>query len=84
VATFTVVAAALILMALSAARPIAQSDLASNTVLVALWPNVARIAGHPGDAAWTWLAWRVADRLRTPEARRPRTRMPVKTGPIKK
>lgn len=72
VATFCVVAASLILMVLSAVNPTVQSDLVSKTVLVALWPNVTRIAGHPADAAWMWLAWRVADRSRRPEARRPK------------
>jgi hypothetical protein len=72
VATFCVVATSLILMVLAAAGSNAQAEIRSNAVLVALWPNVARIAGHPGDAAWTWLAWRVADRLRPAEARRPK------------
>jgi hypothetical protein len=81
VGTFTVVAASLILMALSAASPVAQTDLVSRTVLVALWPNVTRIAGHPADAAWMWLAWRVADRLRPPEARRPKVKPRVAPGP---
>lgn len=69
VAAFCVVTASLILMVLSAASPSAQTDLGSNAVLVSLWPNVSKIAAHPGDAAWTWLAWRVADRLRKPEVR---------------
>ena len=73
VATFVVVASSVVLMVISAASPSGQTDLASNAVLVSLWPNVTRIAGHPGDAAWTWLSWRVADRLRRPEARRPKT-----------
>lgn len=69
VAAFCVVTASLILMVLSAASPSAQNDLGSNAVLVSLWPNVSKIAAHPGDAAWTWLAWRIADRLRKPEMR---------------
>ena len=72
VATFCVVATSLILMVIAAASSSAQADTRSNAVLVALWPNVTRIAGHPGDAAWMWLAWRVADRLRPAEARRPK------------
>jgi hypothetical protein len=74
VATFVVVVTSLILMVISAASPMAPADLTSKSVLVSLWPNVTRIASHPGDAAWTWLAWRLADRLRTPEARRPKAR----------
>lgn len=72
VAAFIVVASSLILMVLAAASPRAPTDLTSNAVLVSLWPNVARIAGHPAEAAWTWLAWRVVDRMRPPEARRPK------------
>lgn len=72
VATFVVVVSSLILMVIAAASPRAPADLTSNAVLVSLWPNVARIAGHPVEAAWTWLAWRVVDRLRPPEARRPK------------
>ena len=72
VAVFIVVASSVILMVIAAANPRAPTDLTSSAVLVSLWPNVARIAGHPVEAAWTWLAWRVADRLRRPEARRPK------------
>ena len=72
VATFIVVVSSLILMVIAAASPRGPTDLTSNAVLVSLWPNVARIAGHPAEAAWTWLAWRVADRLRPVEARRPK------------
>lgn len=72
VAAFIVVASSLILMVIAAANPRAPTDLTSSAVLVSLWPNVARIAGHPVEAAWTWLAWRVVDRLRRPEARRPK------------
>ena len=72
VAAFIVVASSLVLMVIAALNPRGSSDLTSNAVLVSLWPNVARIAGHPVEAAWTWLAWRVADRLRPPEARRPK------------
>lgn len=72
VATFIVVVSSLILMVIAAATPRAPTDLTSNAVLVSLWPNVARIAGHPAEAAWTWLAWRVSDRLRPAEARRPK------------
>ena len=72
VATFCVVVTSLILMVIAAASTDVQANIRSNAVLVALWPNVTRIAGHPADAAWTWLAWRVADRLRTPEPRRKR------------
>ena len=73
VAVFIVVASSLILMVIAAASPRAPADLTSSAVLVSLWPNVARIAGHPVEAAWTWLAWRVLDRLRPAEARRPKT-----------
>jgi MFS family permease len=73
VAAFIVVSSSLILMVIAAASPRAPADLTSSAVLVSLWPNVARIAGHPVEAAWTWLAWRVLDRLRRPEARRPKT-----------
>lgn len=83
VATFSVVVTSLVLMTLSAASLPAQSDLASNTALVAMWPNVTRIAGHPGDAAWTWLAWRVADRLRPPEPRRLRPTSRVAARPLR-
>jgi MFS family permease len=69
VAAFIVVSSSLILMVIAAATPRAPADLTSSAVLVSLWPNVARIAGHPVEAAWTWLAWRVLDRLRRPEAR---------------
>lgn len=69
-AAFIVVASALILMVVAAVSPTAQTDPTSRAVLVSLWPNVARIAGHPAEAAWTWLAWRLADRLRPKEARR--------------
>lgn len=72
VAAFIVVASSLILMVIAAANPRAPTDLTSSAVLVSLWPNVARIAGHPVEAAWTWLAWRVSDRLRPAEARRPK------------
>jgi MFS family permease len=72
VATFIVVATSLILMVIAAVTPRAQVDLTSTAVLVSLWPNVTRIAGHPAEAAWTWLAWRLVDRLRRPEARRPK------------
>lgn len=72
VATFSVVMISLILMALSAASPRAETDVGGNVVLFALWRNLGRVVGHPGDAAWTWLAWRLADRLRPPEARRPK------------
>ncbi len=72
VATFIVVASSLILMVIAAAGSRGSADLTSNAVLVSLWPNVARIAGHPAEAAWTWLAWRVVDRLRPVEARRPK------------
>lgn len=72
VAAFIVVASSLVLMVIAAATPRAQADLTSSAVLVSLWPNVARIAGHPVEAAWTWLAWRAVDRLRPAEARRPK------------
>jgi hypothetical protein len=78
VATFIVVATSLILMVIAAVSPRTQADLASNAVLVSLWPNVTRIAGHPAEAAWTWLAWRLLDRLRPPE-RRPKTAGRVQT-----
>ncbi len=85
VATFIVVASSLVLMVIAAVTPRATSDLTSNAVLVSLWPNVARIAGHPAEAAWTWLAWRGADRLRAPEARRPKAlSRPVAKAPLKK
>lgn len=85
VATFVVVASSLILMVIAAATPRAATDLTSNAVLVSLWPNVARIAGHPAEAAWTWLAWRGADRLRAPEARRPKApSRPAARPPLKK
>jgi len=85
VATFIVVASSLILMVIAAATPRASTDLTSNAVLVSLWPNVARIAGHPVEAAWTWAAWRVADRLRAPEARRPKAfSRPAAKAPLKK
>ncbi len=71
VAAFCVVSTSLILMTIAAAsQPTAENVVRSNTVLVAFWPNVSRIASHPGDAAWMWLAWRVADRLRPREAKR--------------
>lgn len=82
VATFCVVTTSLILMALAAARTPTQSDLVSNTVLLAFWPNVTRIAGHPGDAAWMWLAWRVADRLRPRETSRRKPPLVVKQIPL--
>lgn len=69
-AIFTVCATSVILMALSAARPLEEGELMSTALLRALWPNVTRIAAHPADAAWMWLAWRVADRLRPKEARK--------------
>ena len=85
VATFIVVVSSLILMVLAAVSPRAPADLTSNAVLVSLWPNVTRIAGHPADAAWTWLAWRVLDRLRPPEARRPKPlSRPLAKPPLKK
>ncbi len=88
VAAFCVVTTSLILMTIAAAStPTAQSVVTSNTVLVAFWPNVSRIASHPGDAAWVWLAWRVADRLRPKEAKRPKApsvmRAPSKIVPRK-
>lgn len=85
VAAFIVVVSSLILMVIAAATPRAPADLTSNAVLVSLWPNVARIAGHPAEAAWTWLAWRGADRLRAPEARRPKTlSRPAARPPLKR
>lgn len=69
-AIFTVCATSVILMALSAARPLKEGELTSTALLLALWPNVTRIAAHPADAAWMWLAWRVTDRLRPKEARK--------------
>jgi hypothetical protein len=84
VAVFIVVVSSLVLMVISALSPRGQTDLASNAVLVSLWPNVARIAGHPAEAAWTWLAWRVADRLRAPEARRPKAFSRVPAKPVLK
>jgi len=78
VATFIVVASSLILMVIAAVSPRTTTDLNSNAVLVSLWPNVTRIAGHPAEAAWTWVAWRVLDRLRPPE-RRPKTADRVQT-----
>jgi hypothetical protein len=85
VATFIVVASSLVLMVMAAAGPRPSTDLTSNAVLVSLWPNVARIAGHPVEAAWTWLAWRVADRLRPPEARRPKAfPRPIANTPVKR
>ena len=84
VATFIVVASSVILMVIAALTPRAPSDLTSNAVLVSLWPNVTRIAGHPVEAAWTWLAWRAVDRLRPPERRpKPVARVAVKPA-IKK
>jgi hypothetical protein len=80
VATFCVVASSLILMVIAAASSSGQVDTRSNAVLVALWPNVTRIAGHPADAAWMWLAWRVADRFRPAEARRPKAPGVVRTA----
>lgn len=86
VAAFIVVASSLVLMVIAAATPRAQTDLASNAILVSWWPNVARIAGHPVEAAWTWLAWRIVDRLRPPEARRPKApaRVPVRSSQPRK
>jgi hypothetical protein len=78
VSTFIVVATSLILMVIAALSPRTQADLSSNAVLVSLWPNVTRIAGNPADAAWTWLAWRVLDRLRPPE-KRPKSANRVET-----
>lgn len=85
VATFIVVATSLILMVIAAVTPRAQTDLTSTAVLVSLWPNLTRIAGHPVEAAWTWLAWRLVDRLRRPEARRPKAiaRPPARPVPRK-
>jgi hypothetical protein len=88
VAAFCVVTTSLILMTMAAAStPTAQGVVTSNTVLIAFWPNVSRIASHPGDAAWVWFAWRVADRLRPAEARRPKApsvrRIPSKIAPRK-
>lgn len=83
VATFCVVTTSLILMSIAAARPpITQGEIASSTVLVDFWPSVSRIAGHPADAAWMWLAWRVADRLRPKEAKRKKPPLVVKSIPI--
>lgn len=83
VAAFIVVASSLILMVIAAVSPAAQTDTMSKAVLVSLWPNVARIAGHPAEAAWTWLAWRLADRLRPKEAKRKKLvpRAPVTPAP---
>lgn len=69
-AIFTVGATSVILMALSAARPLEEGELTNTAMLLALWPNVTRIAAHPADAAWMWLAWRATDRLRPKEARK--------------
>jgi hypothetical protein len=69
-AIFIVCATSVILMALSAARPLEEGELTSTALLRALWPNVTGIAAHPADAAWMWLAWRVTDRLRPKEARK--------------
>lgn len=83
VATFCVVTTSLILMSIAAARPpITQGEIASSTVLVDFWPSVSRIAGHPADAAWMWLAWRVADRLRPKEAKRKKPPLVVKSIPM--
>lgn len=86
VAAFIVVASSLILMVIAAVSPAAQTDTMSKAVLVSLWPNVARIAGHPAEAAWTWLAWRLADRLRPKEAKRkklvPRAPVPAPRRPV--
>lgn len=72
-AVFTVVAVSVVLMALMAARPLEEGELTNTALLLALWPNVTRIASHPADAAWMWLAWRVTDRLRPKEARKARS-----------
>lgn len=69
-AIFTVCATSVILMALFAARPLEEGELTNTALLLALWPNVTRIAAQPADAAWMWLAWRVTDRLRPKEARK--------------
>ena len=50
VAAFIVVSSSLILMVIAAVSPRATTDPASSAVLVSLWPNVARIAGHPAEA----------------------------------
>jgi hypothetical protein len=85
VATFIVVASSVVLMVIAAASPRASADLTSNAVLVSLWPNVARIAGHSVEASWTWLAWRVVDRLRPAEARRPKAfSRPMARTPVKR
>lgn len=69
-AIFTVCATSVIVMALSAARPLEEGELTNTALLLSLWPNLTRIAAHPADAAWMWLAWRVTDRLRPKEARK--------------
>ncbi|MEO8362048.1 MAG: hypothetical protein ABI672_18605 [Vicinamibacteria bacterium] len=72
VAAFVVFLSSLILIALAAASPMLALDMAASTASLSIWRNVTRMAGHPSDAAWVWLAWRIADRLRAPEAKRPK------------
>lgn len=80
-ATFSVALSSVILMTLSLAST-RQPDLAANTTLLTVWKHVARIAGIPTDAAWTWLAWRVADRFRPAEANRPKVGARVVAKPV--
>ena len=86
VGTFVVFLSSLILAALSAASVPSPQDFGANTVTIMAWRNVARVAASAGDAAWTWLAWRVADRLRAPEAKRKKLvpMRPMKSAPAKR
>ena len=70
-ATVCVTAASIANVAVYQIAAISGRDASAIEGVTALWRNVARLASQPVDAAWVWLAWRVADRLRTPEARRP-------------
>lgn len=72
VAAFVVFLSSLILIALAAASPMVAPYMAASVASLSIWRNVTRMAGHPSDAAWVWLAWRIADRLRAPEAKRPK------------
>ena len=67
-AAFVVFLSSVILSVISAAT--SQRDLGADTAVIELWRNVAKVAALPGDAAWMWVAWRLADRLRAPEPRR--------------
>ena len=73
-AAVCVTTAAIVNVAIFHISAISMTDPSPGAGATALWRNVARIATQPTDVALVWLAWRVADRLRPRESRRPQAK----------